>query len=99
MQELLIAVQRSGDPGNLCSLRSPLDQLASLDTTPDVHSAPEKKEAPSMHVVATTVNNIVRVITTFLAFMNAALLKKELLHPARMRAGAGKTQLSLDSCP
>ena len=33
VQELVIALQRTGDPGKLTSLRPHLDQLSALDTS------------------------------------------------------------------
>ena len=38
VQELVIALQRTGDPGKLTALRTHLDLLSSLDPNPGTHS-------------------------------------------------------------
>ena len=40
-QELVIALQRTGDPGGLSGLRPHLDVLAGLDPTAETDSAPD----------------------------------------------------------
>ena len=39
VQELVIALQRTGDPGKLTALRTHLDLLSSLDPNPGKHSS------------------------------------------------------------
>lgn len=44
VQELMIALQRTGDPANLSSLREDLNNLASIDSSPDSSVLPSLKE-------------------------------------------------------
>lgn len=36
IQELIIALQRSGDPGNLCQMRDQFELLSQIDASPGV---------------------------------------------------------------
>ena len=36
IQELIIALQRSGDPGNLCQMREQFELLSEIDASPGV---------------------------------------------------------------
>lgn len=40
VQELMIALQRTGDPANLSALRANLNSLASIDSSPDSNTSP-----------------------------------------------------------
>ena len=39
IQELIIALQRSGDPGNLCQMRDQFELLSQIDASPGLYDA------------------------------------------------------------
>lgn len=62
VQELVIALQRTGDPGQLSSLRPQLELLASLDPAPDAPPPGWKPCAAAMEAVRAVVTGLVHFI-------------------------------------
>ncbi|RXG69459.1 Roquin-1 [Armadillidium vulgare] len=62
VQELVIALQRTGDPGQLSSLRLPLELLASLDPSPDSDVPGWESCARVMEAVKSVVTGLVQFI-------------------------------------
>ncbi|OQV17670.1 Roquin-1 [Hypsibius exemplaris] len=97
IQELLVAVQRSGDPENLSALSEALNFLADIDVA--------TAELPSIHLISTVLTHVFDILVAYLRFM-ATVQDKEstnysrLLRPAndnsveynRQRDGYGNHQ-------
>ncbi|XP_053653431.1 roquin-1 isoform X2 [Cherax quadricarinatus] len=62
VQELVIALQRTGDPGQLSSLRPQLELLAALDPSPDAPPPGWKPCAAAMEAVRAVVTGLVHFI-------------------------------------
>lgn len=62
LQELVIALQRTGDPGQLSSLRPQLELLAALDPAPDAPPPGWKPCAEAMEAVRAVVTGLVHFI-------------------------------------
>jgi len=63
VQELVIALQRSGDPGNLSAMRREIDFLAALDASPDAH-------CPEWEALIQSLNAVHVVICGLITFMD-----------------------------
>lgn len=62
VQELVIALQRTSDPGNLSCLRSHLELLAGIDSSPDAPAPPWEDCRNAMQAVKIVVQGLVEFI-------------------------------------
>lgn len=62
VQELVIALQRTGDPGRLGNLRPHLDFLSTLDSSPD-------STCPNWEVLTSSLSSVLQVVSGLLAFV------------------------------
>jgi RING finger/CCCH-type zinc finger protein len=74
VQELVIALQRTGDPGNLGKLRPHLDFLASLDPSPE-------SSCHDWETLTTSLNAVNQIVSGLLAFIEQ--------HQSRRGGGGG----------
>lgn len=64
VQELMIALQRTGDPASLSALRTYLTSLAAIDASPESNIVPSWKEcAEAIEAVKLVVNGLVEFVT------------------------------------
>ncbi|KAL7637083.1 UNVERIFIED_CONTAM: hypothetical protein RMT77_012841 [Armadillidium vulgare] len=96
VQELVIALQRTGDPGQLSSLRLPLELLASLDPSPD-------SDVPGWESCARVMEAVKSVVTGLVQFIqhhgNRKITEAHHAHNAKYKTSMCRDQSQRGSCP
>ncbi|XP_074655486.1 uncharacterized protein LOC141909054 [Tubulanus polymorphus] len=95
VSELVIALQRTGDPGNLSRLRPHLDLLANIDPTPDT-------PPPSWDNLNAIISGTHTVIKGLIEFVQNHSFKKydaPTMHSAKYKTSMCRDYIQKNSCP
>ncbi len=95
VQELVIALQRTGDPGNLTALRPHLDHLASIDTSGE----PEPEDLSSWKVLSEALAACCQIVSGLLDFIAQHTNRKTAEEPNHGHSGSkGNTRYKTSMC-
>eukprot|EP00095_Tigriopus_kingsejongensis_P007337 maker-scaffold589_size129586-snap-gene-0.39 protein:Tk07337 transcript:maker-scaffold589_size129586-snap-gene-0.39-mRNA-1 annotation:"PREDICTED: roquin-1" len=91
VQELIIALQRTGDPGNLGELRPHLDFLAALDPN-------QEGECPGWETLNSSLNSVHEVVQGLQVFIEQQTQSRKGLDPTGGQASAANARYKTSLC-